>query len=317
VHTGRYEFARAQTNAGLEIAIQAGHQPMVACAKWFLAELNLIEGRVDEAQAAGEEAIELLRPTDVKNWIAWCLVDLARTAHAKGDIVGSYVYAEEALEIARAAILTREEASALLTLSALARTDGTIDRAEDVGHDALRVAAAGGWRMQMIDALEALAGLGAVQESHVEAGRLYGAAQAARDTIGYVRYPIEREAYQADVDAVRVALGDAFEATWKEGAALTLEEAVAYAQRGRGERKRPSTGWASLTPAELDVTRLVAEGLSNREIADRLFVSPRTVQTHLTHVYSKLDVTSRVQLAQQSSSRAGDARSAKTPRTRE
>ncbi|WP_172828632.1 response regulator transcription factor, partial [Mycobacterium colombiense] len=59
-------------------------------------------------------------------------------------------------------------------------------------------------------------------------------------------------------------------------------------------------GWESLTPTELDVVRLVSEGLPNKDIAARLFVSPRTVQTHLTHVYAKLDVSSRVQLAQES-----------------
>jgi DNA-binding CsgD family transcriptional regulator len=70
-------------------------------------------------------------------------------------------------------------------------------------------------------------------------------------------------------------------------------------RRGRGERKRPTSGRASLTPAERDVVRLVSEGLTNNDIATRLFVSPRTVQTHLTHVYSKLGLTSRVQLVQE------------------
>jgi DNA-binding CsgD family transcriptional regulator len=90
-----------------------------------------------------------------------------------------------------------------------------------------------------------------------------------------------------------------FGAAWAEGAALSTEEAIAYAQRGRGQRKRPTSGWASLTPAELDVVRLVSEGLSNNDLATRLFVSPRTVQTHLTHVYTKLSRTSRVQLVQE------------------
>ncbi len=55
-----------------------------------------------------------------------------------------------------------------------------------------------------------------------------------------------------------------FDAAWAEGAALSTEEAIAYAQRGRGERKRPASGWASLTPAERDVVRLVSEGLGNK-----------------------------------------------------
>lgn len=54
-----------------------------------------------------------------------------------------------------------------------------------------------------------------------------------------------------------------------------------------------------MTPTELDVVRLVREGLGNKDIAVRLFVSPRTVQTHLTHVFSKLGLTSRLQLAQE------------------
>jgi DNA-binding CsgD family transcriptional regulator len=69
-------------------------------------------------------------------------------------------------------------------------------------------------------------------------------------------------------------------------------------RRGRrGTRGRPQTGWQSLTPTERSVADLVAEGLSNPQIGDRLYISRRTVQAHLAHVFAKLDLTSRAQLA--------------------
>jgi DNA-binding CsgD family transcriptional regulator len=89
------------------------------------------------------------------------------------------------------------------------------------------------------------------------------------------------------------------EVNWQVPSLSLADEAIAYALRGRGERKRPSSGWGSLTPTELDVVRLVAEGIPNKDIATRMFVSPRTVQSHLRHVYNKLGLTSRVQLAQE------------------
>ena len=115
--------------------------------------------------------------------------------------------------------------------------------------------------------------------------------------MGSVRLKTLDADHDARAATLRDAMGqDDFEAASAEGAAVSTEEAIAYAQRGRGERKRPSSGWASLTPTELDVVRLVSEGLGNKDIATRLFMSPRTVQTHLTHVYTKLGLASRVQL---------------------
>jgi DNA-binding CsgD family transcriptional regulator len=75
-------------------------------------------------------------------------------------------------------------------------------------------------------------------------------------------------------------------------------------RRGRrGPRGRPQAGWLSLTPAEQAVANLVADGLSNPQIGDRLYISRRTVQAHLAHVFAKLDIASRAQLAAQVTAR--------------
>ena len=130
----------------------------------------------------------------------------------------------------------------------------------------------GDMRPQLVHTLEALSGIAAAQESYVECARLAGAAQALRDEMGYVlRWPYETQLRDADFAAARAALGDdAFDAAFDAGRTLDEDAAVAYAQRARGERKRPSVGWDSLTPTELNVVRLVASGLTNKEVGREL-----------------------------------------------
>jgi DNA-binding CsgD family transcriptional regulator len=189
---------------------------------------------------------------------------------------------------------------ALTARARVAIAHGEPEQAERDAHDALTCGASVEADLGIPDILECLAALAADADSHREAARLFGAAEAMRERMGMVRFKIFDSDYETSIAALRSAMDDNdFEAAWSEGAALSTDEAIAYAQRGRGERKRPATGWAALTPAERDVVRLVSEGLGNSDIAARLFVSPRTVQSHLTHVYSKLGVTSRVQLAQE------------------
>ncbi len=98
----------------------------------------------------------------------------------------------------------------------------------------------------------------------------------------------------------RNAIGDdAFEQAAATGHDLSWAEWLEWVQRGQGEREaqRPATGWAALTDAEVEVARRAAEGLTNAELAETLFVSVNTVKTHLRHVYTKLDVSSRLELA--------------------
>ena len=81
---------------------------------------------------------------------------------------------------------------------------------------------------------------------------------------------------------------------------------IAYARRTRGTRNRPAAGWGSLTPAELQVARLAASGMSNPQIAVQLFMSRSTVKMHLSSVYMKLRIGNRTELAAAMAARAAD-----------
>jgi DNA-binding CsgD family transcriptional regulator len=191
-------------------------------------------------------------------------------------------------------------AASLTSRSRVHIAQGELDAAERDAYEALDLAAGLGGDLVIPFALDCLAIATAQRENHLLATRLFGAADAARNRMSFVRFKILDEGDDATVAGLRDALGTSdFEATWAEGAALSIDEATAYALRGRGERKRATSGWDSLTRAEHEVVKLVSEGRGNKEVAARLFVSPRTVQAHLTHIYTKLGLASRVQLAQE------------------
>jgi DNA-binding CsgD family transcriptional regulator len=116
-------------------------------------------------------------------------------------------------------------------------------------------------------------------------------------------FTASRRAAELAGNEVRQYLGkDQFTQAWDEGQRLALDDAVAYVARKGGGRKRPTAGWASLTPAELEVVRLVSEGLRNEGIARRLFIAPGTVKVHLSHIFAKLGVTTRAELAARAAS---------------
>jgi DNA-binding CsgD family transcriptional regulator/tetratricopeptide (TPR) repeat protein len=214
---------------------------------------------------------------------------------ASGDLSAARRWADEVVPATRG--LGRS-----LSLTSRAYVEiahGEPDAAERDACDGLDLAAHLGGDIIIPFALDCLAMVAGDAGNHLQAARLFGAADAARQRMGVMRFPALDGDIEARIAAVRHALGENdFDATWVEGAALSIEEATRCALGGRTTRKRASTGWDSLTPAELDVVRLVCEGLGNKDVATRLFISPRTVQAHLTHVYTKLGLTSRMQLAQ-------------------
>jgi DNA-binding CsgD family transcriptional regulator len=177
-------------------------------------------------------------------------------------------------------------------------TLGLLDHDEDAWHRALRGAAEYGFRLIAVDALEGLGVAAASADSPTESLRLFGAADRLRAQTGYRwRFPIERRRYDTALSTARDALAGRADDAWSEGHSLDLDAAAEYASRARGERTRPRHGWDSLTPTERRVVELAAAGHTNPKIAQLLLMSRSTVKTHLEHIYSKIGIHNRTELA--------------------
>ena len=184
----------------------------------------------------------------------------------------------------------------------VARARGELGEAESCARTELALALELDSAVSKTDAVETLALVFGDTSRCDEAARLLGAAEAFRARTGYRwRYPYLRAALaelREKLDPTELAAG----------AGLSIDEAVEYASRGRGGRSRPERGWDALTPMEARVVELVAAGLPNKEIAKKLFVSLATVKTHLVHVYAKLEVRTRAELAAAAARRQLEAR---------
>ncbi|HEY7483981.1 MAG TPA: LuxR C-terminal-related transcriptional regulator [Streptosporangiaceae bacterium] len=156
---------------------------------------------------------------------------------------------------------------------------------------------------------DVLAGCAIFEGRPERAARLFG---AARRIWGELGAPMFGKGYatihQMGVDLVRQALGDeAYEAVRTEGACLDRAAMIAYALEEETDTAPPAVAdpWKPLTKRERDIAVLVADGLSNREIAERLVIAKRTADTHVEHILAKLDFSSRTQIAAWVAERGG------------
>jgi DNA-binding CsgD family transcriptional regulator len=175
--------------------------------------------------------------------------------------------------------------------------DTEVAAAEIAAHDALPVFASGPFPVELVDAFALLAGIAAARSQLTEAARLWGVADGIAARHGIAWTPLRQWVSREREAALSAHDREAFDQAVADGAALSLEEAVAWARRARGERGRPQIGWDSLTPTERKVVELAAAGLSNPKIGERMFISAGTVKTHLAHVYAKLGLSNRTEVA--------------------
>lgn len=337
-HLHRAELTQAVEQARqVALEAEAAHDPLFSAQSLtVLAEALACQGDIRGARAAADACVEaaaelidfqrafgfgamadtLLAAGDVSGAIsateagreACALPQLlaingnpvARAALASGDLAAARRWAEEALSVGSGfhRILLLE------IRGRVAIAEGDFEQAERDAREALAIAADTEAFLGVPDLLELLAEVATAAGRHQEAVRLFGAAAGARGRTGAIRAKVYDAEYETGVDALRQAMPQSdFERRWNQGAAMSTADAIAYACRGDGKRKgdskRPASGWDSLTPAERNVVRLISEGLRDKEIAAELSVSPRTVHSHLNRIYTKLDISSRLQLAQE------------------
>jgi DNA-binding CsgD family transcriptional regulator len=150
--------------------------------------------------------------------------------------------------------------------------------------------------------LEKLAEAKVEQSEFQDAAKLFGHAESVRAPIGSVIDPADRRDYDSLLSKLRAALGgNAFVALWEAGAAMALDEVIDCALH-ETESVRESTQaekekFGGLTGREREVAAWIAQGKSNREIAEAMTVGVKTVETYVTRILNKLGFDSRVRIA--------------------
>jgi non-specific serine/threonine protein kinase len=267
--------------------------------------LDLADDWLAQSLAAFEEM-------DDKSGMATIHLGQGWIACQQGDFERAKGLMHKSLAFMQATEDTIGVGNALRALADVARRQRELGTATAHLQEALRQGKKAGATLEVTWCLEDLAGVACDQALPQRAARLFGAAEALRQPTGLGIPSGSRVDVQRDLLAARASLGDAaFEAAFAAGHEMTREQAVEFAlQAAPGDgRERDATArkltplqeekrrYGGLTARERQVAALIGRGKSNREIAEDLVVTVRTVEAHVTHILQKLGYRSRTQVA--------------------
>jgi predicted ATPase/DNA-binding CsgD family transcriptional regulator len=298
-HRGEDERAMEFFEESLALSREAGNSRGVANSLFRLGMMWRVEGDFERATELMEEALALCRESGDPALLASILTHLGMTFVFQGDLERAKAPLEEA-----AALLREQKHRTFLVVAlmylgwaALLQSDSELARA--LHTEGLELQREVGDRPAASESLGALACVAQAQGGASRAARLLGAAQALREVIGYQQESGDRALAEPYLAAARSRLGEAaWDVAYAEGREMTFEESVDYAlsveKHPTTPASAPAPGYpAGLTPREMQVLRMVAQGMTSAEVAKELFVSTRTVDTHLTSIYHKLGISSR------------------------
>jgi len=306
---GDLERARALIEETLALSRQANETQGIVWSLLILAIAATLRADYEQSERLYAEGLSLARELHsayarflfLQNW-GW-------TALLRGDYERASVLIEEAVELARErrrgfmGLLSRP----LDNLGWAALLGGELGRAKAQFAENLTLSKVRGNKGTLLMSLEGLACVAGAEGEALRAAKLFGASESLQATVDYRLVPQERAVLEPYRASVRSRLG---EASWEkavvEGGTMGLEETIEYALSEEQPSTPPSPATsqpsasssrpehpAGLTSREVEVLGLVAEGLTNTQVAERLFLSPRTVHRHLNSIYHKLGVRSR------------------------
>ena len=307
---GNYAGAAAFFEESLSLVRQLGQPYDIALVLSGLGLTVLYLGEDERATALCEESLALSRELGDSHGIASWLANLGAIMLARGDDQRAQELCEESLAIRRALGHKGGYAHTLAILGRIALQQGAYERATACYTECLTLRRETGEKEGIATALEGLAAVTGMQGHPVRAARLYGFAASLRTLLGAPLPPIDLLSYQQAVATLRAHLDEpTFLNAWKAGQDMTLEEALAEAEQVNAQAHIPPTlppapvetpspsparrNPFGLTVREIEVLRLVTQGLTTSLIAAQLVISPRTADAHLRSIYSKLEVTSR------------------------
>lgn len=303
----RGDYARAEELCQVSLAAfrEAGDRVNAARALSYLARSRLDSGAARDAIAPAEEAVAEFRGAGYAGGTAYGLGIQALVRLANDDLPGARAAAVESLERARRIDYHWAQQFALQALGEVTRAEGDAAGSGRLLRQALAVLNERGSRWDAVRAMEVLAGVAVDQGRHARAARLFGGADRLRARVGEAVPPGVAQGRERDVARARRRLGaDRYRALHAAGAALSDGELIAEALGGDAEpsgvaprSQQPAAAASPITERERQVAVLVADGLGNREIAEQLDITEATAEAHVRHIFNKLGVNRRSQIA--------------------
>ena len=297
---GDYARARFLLGQALNLGREFNEARAIALALLYLGVVAISEGEIDQAEALGREALAHWQAVTDSAWSRTpdLLGIFCWAAELRGDLEAAKAFLTQALEWGRERGADLSIASDLRALGEIAWQQGDQRNAARLLAECLAQMPESQDPLTVILCVQDLGAVAASTARPELAARLFGAAEAMREVHGTAISPADRPLVQRQIAPARAQLAEvAFAAAWTAGCALSADEAIAQALAlaeavAATPLPEPSPRHG-LTRRELEVLQLIAEGLSNREIGQRLSVSERTVESHVLRVLTKLDVSSR------------------------